>query len=451
MAEYESTAATARPHNTTDRGRSQLLNRTLTALVPGGAHTYAKGADQYPQGMAPVISHGRGAHVWDVDGNRYIEFGSGLRAVALGHVHPGVTTAVEQALRLGSNFVRPSAIEVEAAQVILSVLPQAEMVKFAKNGSDATTAAVRLARAATGRDLVAICRDQPFFSVDDWFIGRTAMNAGIPAAIREQTLTFPYGDLQATAELLEAHRGRVACLVLEGVTAGDPPAGYFAGLRRLCDEHSTLLVLDEMITGFRLAAGGVQDVLGIEPDLSTFGKALGNGFAVSLLAGRREHMRLGGMDHGDPRVFLLSTTHGAETHALAAAMAVVRAHKEEEVVATLEARGRLLAERVTAAVAAAGVAEHVQVLGRPANLVYATLDGAGERSQAFRTLFLQELLDRGVLAPSFVVSTALNEDDIEHTAEAVHEACLVYRQALDHGIGQHLRGRPVQPAIRARG
>ncbi|MFD8935816.1 aminotransferase class III-fold pyridoxal phosphate-dependent enzyme, partial [Streptomyces sp. NPDC059578] len=162
--------------------RSRRANERLHALIPGGAHTYAKGDDQYPEDLAPVISHGRGAHVWDVDGNRYVEYGSGLRSVSLGHAHPRVIEAVRRQLDRGSNFVRPSIVEVDAAERFLATVPTAEMVKFAKNGSDVTTAAVRLARAVTGRSRVAICGDHPFLSVDDWFIGTTPMSAGIPAA-----------------------------------------------------------------------------------------------------------------------------------------------------------------------------------------------------------------------------------------------------------------------------
>jgi glutamate-1-semialdehyde 2,1-aminomutase len=426
------------------------LTEQLSHLVPGGGHTYAKGTDQFPEGMAPILIRGKGSHVWDVDGNEYIEYGSGLRSVALGHAHPRVNAAVAAAIELGTNFTRPAAIELDAAQALLALLPGADMVKFAKNGSDATTAAVRLARAATGRDLVAICRDHPFFSVDDWFIGAAAMPAGIPQATRDLTVTFGYDDLDGVRALFEAHPGRIAAVVLEAMTTTEPSPGYFPGLRRLCDEHGVLLILDEMITGFRFALGGVQQRMGVEPDLSTFGKAMGNGFAVSALAGRREYMRLGGSEHDEERVFLLSTTHGAETHALAAAMAVIESYRAEDTVETLHRNGTVLAEQLRAAIAAAGVGDHVRLLGAPCNLVHATLDADGERSQAFRTLFLAELLERGVIAPSFVVSAALTEQDLASTAEAVHQACQVYRRALDDGIERHLRGRPVQPALRPR-
>ncbi|WFB10986.1 glutamate-1-semialdehyde 2,1-aminomutase [Streptomyces sp. LX-29] len=442
--------------------RSRLANERLHALIPGGAHTYAKGDDQYPENLAPVISHGRGAHVWDVDGNRYIEYGSGLRSVSLGHAHPRVIEAVRRELDRGSNFVRPSIVEVEAAERFLATVPTAEMVKFAKNGSDATTAAVRLARAVTGRPRVALCGDHPFFSVDDWFIGTTPMSAGVPAATTELTVAFPYGDLAATEELLSRYRDEVACLILEpathtepspsshpGSSSGDPTPGYLAGLRELADRHGCVLIFDEMITGFRWSEAGAQGLYGVTPDLSTFGKALGNGFAVSALAGRRDLMERGGLRHSRDRVFLLSTTHGAETHSLAAAMAVLTTYVEEGVTARLHALGERLAAGVRDAAATMGVGDHILVRGRASNLVFATLDENRQPSQQYRTLFLRQLLAGGVLAPSFVVSSALDDVDIDRTVDVVAQACAVYRKALDAADPTPwLAGRPVKPVFR---
>ncbi|MEV5773500.1 glutamate-1-semialdehyde 2,1-aminomutase [Streptomyces antimycoticus] len=450
---------------------SRTANERLHAMIPGGAHTYAKGDDQYPENLAPVISHGRGAHVWDIDGNRYLEYGSGLRSVSLGHAHPRVTEAVRRELDRGSNFVRPSIVEVEAAERFLATVPTAEMVKFAKNGSDATTAAVRLARAATGRPRVGICVDHPFFSVDDWFIGTTPMSAGVPAATTELTVAFPYGDLAATEELLTRYQDEVACLILEPAThtepspssqllpqpsagrcpqsSGDPTPGYLAGLRELADRHGCVLIFDEMITGFRWSEAGAQGLYGVVPDLSTFGKALGNGFAVSALAGRRDLMERGGLRHSGERVFLLSTTHGAETHSLAAAMAVQTTYAEEAITAQLHALGERLAAGVREAAAAMGVGDHVVVRGRASNLVFATLDENRQPSQQYRTLFLRRLLAGGVLAPSFVVSSALGDADIDHTVDVVAQACAVYRKALEAADPTPwLAGRPVKPVFR---
>ena len=424
--------------------RSAALNARLHAAVPGGAHTYAKGDDQYPENLAPVISHGRGAHVWDVDGNQYIEYGSGLRAVSLGHAYPRVVDAVRRELEKGSNFVRPAAIEVEAAERFLQTVPTADMVKFTKNGSDATTAAVRLARAATGRTLIALCRDQPFFSTDDWFIAGTPMSAGIP---EQDTVTFPYGDLDALSSVLQHFE--IACVILEAGTQTEPPPGYLEGVRELATRHGTVLVFDEMITGFRWSEHGAQGLYGVTPDLSTFGKALGNGFAISALAGRRELMDRGGLRTDEERVFLLSTTHGAETHSLAAAIAVMDTYAEEGITERLHALGDRLAAGVREVAAGMGVADHVQVRGRASNLVFATLDADGKPSQPYRTLFLRQLLTGGVIGPSFVVSAALTEDDIDRTVEVVTQACTVYRKALDaDDPTPWMGGRPVKPVFR---
>ncbi|MFI5692997.1 glutamate-1-semialdehyde 2,1-aminomutase [Kribbella sp. NPDC051586] len=428
---------------------SVKANDRLCAAVPGGAHTYAKGEDQYPAEMAPVISHGLGAHVWDVDGNEYIEYGSGLRAVSLGHAHPRVLEAVRRELDRGTNFVRPSIIEVEAAERFLEAVPTADMVKFTKNGSDATTAAVKLARAVTGRPLVALCADHAFFSIDDWFIARTPMSAGIPDQIADLTVAFPYGDLAATEELLTRHEGQIACLILEPATQQDPPAGYLEGLRDLAHRHGAVLIFDETITGFRFSAAGAQGLYGVTPDLSSFGKALGNGFAVSALAGKRDLMERGGLRDERERVFLLSTTHGAETHALAAAVAVMDVYAEEGIVERLHAVGESLAAGVREVAASAGVEDHVVVRGRASNLVFATLDENLEPSQSYRTLFLRELILGGVIGPSFVVSAALTEEDIARTVDVVGQACVMYRKALDAGDpSPWTGGRPVKPVFR---
>jgi glutamate-1-semialdehyde 2,1-aminomutase len=426
------------------------MQQRLHELVPGGAHTYARGSDQYPEGMAPVIARGEGAHVQDVDGNWFVEYGMGLRSVTLGHAYPPVVDAVTEAARSGVSFSRPSVYELRAAEAFLEQVPGVDMVKFAKNGSDATTAAVKLARAATGRDLVGICRSQPFFSTDDWFIGTTEMDAGIPGAQRDLTMTFDYNDLGSVESLLERHPGRVACVVLEAATGtAAPEPGFLEGLRTLADRDGFILVFDEMITGMRWSRGGAQGLYGITPDLSTWGKALGNGFAVSALAGRRELMELGGLRTDAPRAFVLSTTHGPETTGLAAYLAVAEAYRQSDVPAVMEQQGRKLADGANAAAVSLGIGDHFLVVGRPSCMVFVTRDHLGRPSQEFRTLFLQEMLQRGVLGQSFVISAAHTDDDIDRTVQAVGEALTVYTKALDAGsTAGLLRGRPVAPALR---
>jgi glutamate-1-semialdehyde 2,1-aminomutase len=428
--------------------RSNALRPRFHELIPGGCHTYAKGDDQYPEGMAPYIVRGAGCRVWDVDGNEFIEYGAGLRAVTLGHAYAPVIEAARAQLGLGANFVRPATIELECAEAFLEFVPRAEMVKFCKDGSDATSGALKLARAHTGRDLVAICANHPFFSVDDWFIGASGMPGGIPQATRELTVKFNYNDLASLETLFEQHRGQIAAVVLEAEKETAPAPSFFEGIRQLCDRHGAVFILDEMITGFRWHAGGAQARYGIEPDLSTFGKALANGFSVSALAGKRELMRLGGADHDRERVFLLSTTHGAETHGLAAALATMKVYRDEPVIDTLWQRGSRLAAGLRAAAAAAGVGEQVPILGQPCCLVFGSRDAQGQPSQPFRTLLMQELIQRGVLATSLVVNYSHSEADIDQTIEAFAAAFQVYRRALDEGIEKHLSGRPVKPAIR---
>ena len=434
---------TSRFHN------SQLLRSKAHALIPGGCHTYAKGDDQYPVLSPGFIQRGSGSHVFDVDGNQYIEYGMGNRAVGLGHAYPPVLQAVRDALQDGCNFTRPSAIEIECAESFLELIDGAEMVKFCKDGSDATSAAVRLARAYTGRDMIACCADHPFFSTDDWFIGTTRMNAGIPAAVSALTTAFRYNDLASVEALFENYPGRIAALILEPARMDEPQADFLHQARRIAHENGALFILDEMITGFRFHMRGAQRLYDIEPDLSCFGKALGNGFAISALAGKAAYMQLGGLTQTDyARVFLLSTTHGAETHAMAAAIATMKVYRDEPVIERLYQQGQQLAQGIESAIANHGLGQHVRLMGRPCCLAYATLDGNGEASQAFRSLFLQETIRRGILMPSLVVSYTHSDTDIARTVEAIDGALGIYARALNDGVETYLTGRPSQLVYR---
>jgi glutamate-1-semialdehyde 2,1-aminomutase len=424
---------------------SRLLQKTAHHIIPGGSHTYAKGDDQYPLLAPGFIARGQGSHVWDLDGNEYIEYGMGNRAVGLGHAYAPVVEAAIQEMGRGCNFTRPSPMEVTCAQEFLALIKGAEMVKFCKNGSDATSAAVKLSRAYTGRDKIAYCADHPFFSVDDWFIGTTPMGTGAPKAVTDLTLTFRYNDIASVEALFAAHPGQIACLILEAARTDEPAGDFLHAVQRLCHANGALFILDEMITGFRWHKGSAQAEYGITPDLSAFGKALANGFSVSALAGKREFMRLGGLYHTDkPRVFLLSTTHGAETHALAAAIATMRIYRTEPVIEHLYRIGERLKAGLEEVIAFHGVEAQVSVFGRPSCLLFGTRDGDGKPSQAFRTLFLQETIRRGVLMPSLTVSYAHTDEDVERTVEAVDGALAIYKRALADGVEHHLVGRPSQ-------
>ena len=437
-------AGSSGPTRVADVRRSGEMAERLAGLVPGGNHTYAKGADQYPSNAPGVIARGAGSHVWDADGNQYLEYGMGLRAVTLGHAYPAVIEAVSAALALGTNFTRPSALELECAEAFLGVITGADMVKFTKDGSTANTAALRLARAYTGREMVAICADHPFYSYDDWYIATTTMDGGIPNGVRSQTVQFSYNDLASVRALFDAHPDRIAAVFLEPSRMEEPAPGFLEELKTLCHERGAVLVFDEMITGFRWNIGGAQREYGVTPDLSTFGKALANGFSLSALCGKRELMRLGSRERSVDNVFLLSTTHGAESTALAAAIRTIEIYRSEPVVAHLHRQGDRLARGVRDAARARGLSRAFDVAGRACNLIYITRGPDGRPSQPYRTLFMQELVRRGILAPSFVVSYSHSDDDIDRTIEAVDGALAVYAEALANGTEPYLEGPPTR-------
>jgi glutamate-1-semialdehyde 2,1-aminomutase len=425
-----------------DFSRSRELEQRLRRTIPGGAHTYAKGIDQFPELSPGVIARGSGCHVWDVDGNEFIEYGMGLRAVTLGHAYAPVVDAVRESLTLGTNFTRPAAIELECAEAFLEVVSGAEMVKFTKDGSTADTAALKLARAFTGRQMVAICADQPFFSYDDWFIGTTTMDAGIPEFERTPTLRFQYNDVPSLAALFDAHPKQIAAVFLEAERTQPPAPGFLEGLQKLCRERGAVLIFDEMITGFRWHLGGAQGLYGVVPDLSTFGKAVANGFSLSVLCGRRDIMRLGSREREQDSVFLLSTTHGAETPALAAGIRTMQIYRENPVVEHLHRQGERLAAGFRDATARHALKEYVQLSGRICNLLYGTRGPDGKPSQAFRSLFLQETIRRGVLMPSLVVSYSHTDEDIDRTIAAIDGALGVYARAMQDGVEKYLVGQP---------
>ena len=428
--------------------RSNELRAKSQDLIPGGCHTYAKGEDQYPELSPGFIVRGHGCHVWDVDGNEFIEYGQGNRSVALGHAFPAVVEAAQRELLKGSNFSRPAWIELEAAEAMLSVVPGSDMVKFCKNGSDATTAALKLARAYTGRDFIACCRDQPFFATNDWFIGTTPMDAGIPGCIKDMTLTFRYNDLESVKQLFEMHPNSIAGLIMEAAKYADPAPGFLSDVLDICHDHGTLFIMDEMITGFRWHNGGGQAYYEVDPDLSCWGKALANGFSVSALTGKRKYMELGGLRHHSERVFLLSTTHGAETHGLAAAIATIKTYQREPVIDTICERGRRLLTEGTQLIESHGLGQHIQIQGKPCCLVVNTLDRNGRPSQAMRSLFLQETIQRGILMSSLVVSYSHSNEDIDRTLDAMDGAMKTYRRALENGVEHYLVGKPSNPVFR---
>lgn len=417
-------------------------------LIPGGAHTYSKGDDQFPANAPRYLERGIGCRVWDDKNNEFIDWTSGLRSMSLGYgVAPVIQAATDQMWR-GSNFGRPSYIETEFAQDLLALVPGGEMVKFAKNGSTVTSAAVKLARAYTGRDYVALCKDHPFFSYDDWFIGSTPIKSGIPYAFSKLSLTFRYDDIASLEVLFRDHPGQISCVIMEAATLANPRPGFLSAVQALCRREGALFILDEMITGFRWHLNGAQAYYGLDPDLCTFGKGLANGFAVAALVGKRCFMELGGLDHDRQRVFLISTTHGAENHALAAACATVKIFREEPVVENMWTIGQSLIDGLNAAAHDAGISDYFKASGIPCSPWYATYDSAGRVSLPLRTVFLQEMVKRGVLLNYIAPSYSHHAEDVDRTVEAARGAFEVFGRAVSEGWEKWLIGSPIKPVFR---
>lgn len=430
--------------------RSRELGERAQRLIPGGAHTYSKGDDQFPYLSPPVIERAKDACVWDADGNQYLDWGSGLGSVLLGHGYSPIVEAVIRQLPEGANYSRPSVLEGEYADRLSALIPSAEMVKFAKNGSTVTTAAVKLARAHTGRDLVAFPREHPFFSYDDWFIGSTACPAGVPMAIRALSKTFRYNDLGSLEALFASHPDQIACVIMEPANVEHPREGYLQAVAALCRREGAVFILDEMITGFRWDLRGAQAYYGVRPDLTTFGKGMGNGFSLCALIGRREIMELGGIRAtGKERVFLISTTHGGENHGLAAGLAVLDVLETNDVSGHIWRIGRALREGTQRIASACGLGDLIKSSELEPTLYFDYFDAQGTPSLPLKTLFAQEMIGRGILfAGRFVPTFSHTEADVERTLEAYADACAVYKRAVESGTEKFLVGEPVKPVFR---
>lgn len=426
-----------------------MYQQRLLKAIPGGAHTYSRGYDQYPTNAPQILAGGKGAYVWDAQGQRYLDYGMALRAVNIGYAEDEIDEAAIAQVRLGNNLTRASMVELEAAERLIETIDSVDMVKFTKNGSTAVSAAVKLARAYTGRDFVARCVDHPFFSYDDWFIGSTPITRGIPKETIDKTLLFRYNNLESLQLLIDQHPGKIACVVLEASTTEAPTGSFLHDLQDLCRENGIVFVLDEMITGFRWHLKGAQNLYGLTPDLSTFGKAMANGFSVSCVAGKREIMELGSIEfEGRERLFLLSTTHGAEMSGLGAFVATLKMMEREKVVEHLWSYGQALQELMTRKAQEHGVALQFKVGGVACSPWYATLDEHGQPSLPLRTLFSQEMIRNGVLMPWIALSWRHGDVELALTEKALDRVLPVYRKALGEGVEKYLQGPAIKPVFR---
>lgn len=430
--------------------RSLELNPRLHEMIPAGSHTYSKGEDQFPYLGPRIMARAFGAHCWDVDGNRYIDWAMGNRVIILGHAYPAVNDAVIRAIAGGCNYSRPGLIEYEVAEFLLDLLPKFDMVKFGKNGSDVTTAAIRLSRAATGRKYVAVCTDHPFFSTHDWFIGSTAINSGVPDEIQRLTVGFRYNDIDSLKALYERLPGQIAAVILEPVKNDEPKRDFLAQLRALTAKEGTVLIFDEMISGLRFDLRGAHHKWGVYPDIAVFGKAISNGFSFSLLAGRRDIMELGGLHHDKRRVFLLSQTHSSETTGLAACRATLEEYQRLNTGAHIWAIGKRLVGGFRAIAEAEGVAAYCRMIGFDCNPQIVCTRENGVYWPELSMVFHQEVISHGVLIPWISITQAHGSEELEQTMTAMQSGMRQVRKAIDAGsVATAFVGEPPKPVFRA--
>ncbi len=424
------------------RRSEEMLARALES-IPLGSQTFSKSRMQFPVGVSPLfIARGRGSRVWDIDGNEYVDFVNSLAAVTLGYGDPDVSAAVRAQLEDGVIFSLPHPLEVEVAEKIRELVPCAEMVRFGKNGSDATAGAVRLARAHTGRDHVAVCG---YHGWQDWYIGSTTRCLGVPRATRELTHPFVYNDIRSLDTLFRQWPEQIAAVIMEPMNTTEPRDGFLGEVAELTRRRRALFILDETVTGFRFAAGGAQEYFNIVPDLATLGKGMANGYPVSAVVGRSDIMRL--MEE----VFF-SFTFGGEALSLAAALATMTKLQREPVIETIWRQGSKVRCGVESLLEKHGLGGVMETAGKDCWSFLLFKDAEGASSWAVKTLFLQEVFARGILViGSHNISYAHTDDDVARLLGVYDEVFGMLRSALSEGkIGEYLRTEPLVPLFRVR-
>jgi glutamate-1-semialdehyde aminotransferase/spore coat polysaccharide biosynthesis protein SpsF (cytidylyltransferase family)/predicted dehydrogenase len=438
---FEDASGAAAPRRPIENSQAWL--QRASKVIPGSAQTFSKGANQHVRGVAPMfLARGKGCRVWDVDGNEYIDYIQGLLPNILGYANEEVNAAVAKQLAQGHSFSLPHPLEVELAERLTRLIPCAEMVRFGKNGSDATAGAVRAARAFTGRERIACCG---YHGWQDWYIGSTTRNAGVPQAVRALTHPFVYNDLGSLQKLLTEHKGQFAAVIMEPVNFWPPADGFLEGVKKLAHEHGALLIFDEICSGFHFGLGGAQKKFGVTPDLACFGKAMGNGFPISCIVGRADVMKI------FEEIFF-SFTFGGEVASMAAAMKVLDILETTDTWSRMNASGRVLQEGLNVLAKEAGLEARVKCIGNPCWSLVKFLDADEKDSLLLRSLFTQECVKRGVLLlATHNMTTAHDPLAIEHTLRVYAEVCKTVSKWMSEPHPEaHLEGEMIQAVFRVR-
>jgi glutamate-1-semialdehyde aminotransferase len=426
---------------TSEMKNSEELWAQASGLIPGGGQTFSKSPMCFVEGVAPkFLERGKGSRVWDVDGNQYIDYVLGCFPMTLGYANDVIDDAIKRQLQDGITFSMMHRKEVELASRLEEIIPCAEMSRFAKNGSDATTAAVRLARAVTKRDRV-ICFGYHGFK--DWYIGTTDRNAGVPEVVCDLTTPMRYNQIDHLKELFDTHKGEIACLIMEPTVAEFPKPGYLEEVKEIVHANGALLVFDEMLTGFRFDLGGAQAFFGIEPDLAAFGKGLANGMPIGVLVGKEKYMK-----HFEEVFF--SSTYGGEALSLAAAVAGIDYIRENDVIRRLWKSGLIIFDNFTRLVKDKGMSDWINVVGYPVRNQIVIKNKKGEVDFKLISIYQQEMFKRGILCyPGLGFSSAHTDEELMHTVFAFGDALDVLKKAIEgEDPDPYLEGNPIKPVFR---
>lgn len=420
-----------------DIKESNKLFERSKGLIPAYTQTLAKGPTQWVNGIAPkYLRNGKGSHVWDVDGNEYIDYNMGIGPIVLGYCYDKVDEAIRKQLGEGITFSLMHPLEVELSEKIRDIVPNAESVRFSKTGCDVTTAAVRLARAYTKREKVLCCG---YHGWHDWYISVTDRNAGIPEAVKELTYTFNYNDIES---LIQSIDPETACVILEPFVFEEEKNDFLKEVQDVCRKNGTLLIFDEMWTGFRIARGGAQEYFGITPDLACYSKAIANGMPLSVITGREEVMRL-----FDKDVFFF-TTFGGETLSLAAAMATIEEIEIKNVPGYISIQGKKLKEGYNKIASELGIG-FTKCNGYNCRTII-TFDAAAGNPLEMKSLVQQEMIKRGILWGGFHnMCFSHSDDDIEYTLRSYEDVLQVLKKAVEEkALQKYLKGEPVEAVFR---
>lgn len=417
--------------------KSDEYYKVALDLIPCTTQTLAKGPQQNVKGIAPkYLQRGKGSHVWDVDGNEYIDYLMGIGPLSLGYAYDKVDNAIKEQLKDGITFSLMHPLEVEVAELIHKVVPNAESIRYSKTGADVTSAAVRLARAFTKRDKVLCCG---YHGWHDWYISVTDRNQGIPQSIQDMTYTFNYNDIQSVIDSIDDD---IACVILEPYVFEEPKDNFLQKLRDACTKNGTILIFDEMWSGFRISLGGAQEYFKVNADLACFSKAVANGMPISILTGRKDVMSL--LEHD---VFFF-TTFGGEALSLAAATATINEMIEKDVPAQLAKQGNKLKVGYNKIAEKLGMS-YTKCSGFDCRTII-TFDASAGNPLEMKSLVQQEMIKRGILWGGFHnLSFSHSDGDIEYTLKTYNEVLPILKKAVDeNNVKGSLRGEPVGPVFR---